>query len=368
MNISTIEKSQAAPSGTGTELRAGRGAPKKRDISIDILRGIAVFTMIGANLAGPMLAAPPPYWFRLYGSFAAPTFILVAGMMMAFTSGTRHYGARHFLARGLMVMAVAAAIDLFVWNMVPFMSVDVLYLVGLALPLAYFFLRLKVPARWSVALAVFAAAPVLQKVFGYTDFPGEIHFLGQAPTVNHPTGVLQHWLVDGWFPVFPWLGFSLLGANLAARRWDRGHGSGPDRTELLAGLSLLAVGGTVWTLDPGAALMRDGYIELFYPPTLGYLATAAGVVIILLSLIDVRPSLAAFKPLQALGECALFMYALHLALIRYLIAPAFHKVGFQAFFWLYAALSLSLIASAYGLRTLRKAWPERPYFARFLMG
>lgn len=47
----------------------------KRDIVIDIIRGLAIFTMIAANMAGKLFAEPHPFGFRLYGSFAAPVFV-----------------------------------------------------------------------------------------------------------------------------------------------------------------------------------------------------------------------------------------------------------------------------------------------------
>lgn len=46
-----------------------------RDKTIDILRGLAIFTMIAANISPYVLIEPHPFWFRLYGSFAAPLFI-----------------------------------------------------------------------------------------------------------------------------------------------------------------------------------------------------------------------------------------------------------------------------------------------------
>ena len=50
-----------------------------RDKTIDILRGLAIFTMIAANISPYVLIEPHPFWFRLYGSFAAPLFILISG-------------------------------------------------------------------------------------------------------------------------------------------------------------------------------------------------------------------------------------------------------------------------------------------------
>src|SRR5262245_51031015 len=68
------------------------GARAARDPSIDVLRGLAVFMMVAANLAASALEGPHPLWFRLYGSFAAPLFVLLSGMMVAYTARRKAYG------------------------------------------------------------------------------------------------------------------------------------------------------------------------------------------------------------------------------------------------------------------------------------
>ena len=61
--------------------RAESSRPPRDDV-IDLLRGFAVVTMIAANLSAKALAEPHPLWFRCFGSFAAPLFVLLAGMMI----------------------------------------------------------------------------------------------------------------------------------------------------------------------------------------------------------------------------------------------------------------------------------------------
>src|SRR5215471_9562416 len=82
-------------------------AESSRDVTIDVLRGLAIFLMVAANLAASSLEEPHPLWFRLYGSFAAPLFVLVSGMMVAYSTLRKGYGLRHFLARGAVVILIA---------------------------------------------------------------------------------------------------------------------------------------------------------------------------------------------------------------------------------------------------------------------
>jgi uncharacterized membrane protein len=326
---------------------------RNRDVSIDVLRGIAVFTMIAPNLAAQVLAEPQPIWLRLFGSFAAPLFILISGMMVYKTTITQGYQVRHFLFRGGFIVLVGVLIDVLIWKIYPFTTVDVLYLIGVSLPIAHLFSRMNRRARWIIIGLIFAATPVLQTLLGYTSYPTELTLLGQ-PTVivANQTSIFSHWIVDGWFPLFPWLGFSLLGVNLAEFRWER-RKSGENRADtniLVLGALLLCLGSIAWLINPGSLLVRAGYSELFYPPTLGYVVTACGVAMILLNLVDRSRSVVVYRPLSAYGESSLFMYMFHLALIEYVIAPLLLGEDMQTFFLIYAGLAFLMAMISFGLR------------------
>jgi len=318
-------------------------------------------------MAGPALAEPHPFGLRLYGSFAAPLFILISGMMVFFTAKTKGHGLKYFLSRGLMIITVGAFIDVLIWRIYPFTTVDVLYLIGISLPLAYLFLRLNNLSRWVIMIFIFLATPALQKVLGYTDYPTEFSLMGELTIViGNQTNIINHWIVDGWFPIFPWLGFSFLGVNLANLRWDTVNFG--KKFFSLIGICTMAFGSIIWWLYPGKLLTRAGYSELFYPPAFGYLISAIGLIIILFSIVDRKPSVIAYKPLQVLGESALFMYVLHLTLIEYVIVPTWQDEKLQTFLLIYIVLSSLLILVAYGLRALKTKWKNRPFLIKFLLG
>lgn len=342
---------------------------RNRDTTIDILRGLAIFTMVAANMAPTVLASPHPLLFRFYGSFAAPLFILISGMMVVFTAQAKGHGLRYFLLRGAMIIAVGALIDVLIWRIIPFTTVDVLYLIGISLPLAYLFSRLDSIPQWIIIIFIFLATPLLQMNFGYTDYPTEF-FLSGEPTiiVANQTGILNHWIIDGWFPIFPWLGFSLLGVNIATLRWNKSSTNLGKTKISLIGICILASGSILWWFHPSSLLTRAGYSELFYPPTIGYIVAAIGIIVILFSIVDRTPSFGVYKPLQLLGESALFMYILHLVLIEYVIAPIEPPQIFQFYLLTYIILSSFLISIAYGLKVLKIRWKDRPFVIRFLLG
>lgn len=323
--------------------------------------------MVAANMAGPALAEPHPFWLRLYGSFAAPLFILISGMMVVFTAKTKGHALKYFLSRGLMIITVGAFIDVLIWRIYPFTTVDVLYLIGISLPLAYLFYRLNNLSRWVIMIFIFLATPALQNILGYTDYPTEFNLMGGLTIViENQTNIINHWIIDGWFPIFPWLGFSFLGVNLANLRWDTVNFG--KKFFSLIGICIMAFGSIIWWLYPGKLLTRAGYSELFYPPAFGYLMSAIGLIIILFSIVDRKPSVIAYKPLQVLGESALFMYVLHLILIEYVIVPIWQDETLQTFLLIYIVLSSLLILVAYGLRALKTKWKNRPFLIKFLLG
>ncbi len=350
--------------------KAGMAGGIPRDVTIDVLRGLAIVIMVAANLAASALAKPHPFWFRLYGSLAAPLFVLLSGMIVAYTTRRKGYGLGHFLARGMMMVMVAALLEVLIWKFYPFMSVDVLYLIGVSIPLSHLALRLSTTARWLIIAVIFLGTPVLQQVLGYADYPTEVSLSGDPNVlIADPTNVVSHWLMDGWFPLFPWLGFALLGVQLAGLRVRQPvRAPGWVLHALFSGTAVFACGVVTWCLHPGALLVRGGYSELFYPPTLGFIMTAIGLTIVLLATIDWKPDLHVYLPLRLLGESALSMYLLHLAMIKYVVAPAWPEGTLGMFVVLYAGVVLGLLAVAYARRGVKAMWRDPPFPIRMLLG
>src|SRR5262245_9033461 len=127
----------------------------KREPSIDILRGFAIFTMVAANAAPYALREPHPFWFRCWGSFAAPVFVTLARSLVAKAAKDHPRALGYFFARGAMTFLVAILIDVGIWKIWPLMTVDILYLIGVSLPIAYGVSRLPRALQGLLILAVF---------------------------------------------------------------------------------------------------------------------------------------------------------------------------------------------------------------------
>lgn len=338
-----------------------------RDISVDILRGIAIIIMIAAHAAAGALVEPHPFWFRVYSSFAAPIFILLAGMMVAYTANLKGYKIMHFITKALMLLAVGILIDVLIWQIYPCTTVDVLYPIAVSLPLVYLAGKLKTSWQIAIIATIFLLTPILQHLLGYTDYPIEIYLSGElADEVANQTNILNHWLIDGWFPLFPWLGFSLLGQVFFKLR--KRLESFADKKLLFGGGIIFIVGCISWAFFPGKFLSRAGYSELFYPPTIGYILTAIGVVTILFYLIDLKPGLAVYKPLQVVGESSLFFYVLHFIIIEYVLIPLELDNTLGMFLMSYAVFSAFIILAAYGLRNLKTRFKMKNPVVKFIIG
>ena len=192
-----------------------------RNFVLDILRGIAIFTMVAANLSASLLqSVDKTLLFRLYGTFAAPLFIMLAGMMVVVTAA-KHASFLHFLKRGGLIAAFGCLLDVLVWHIYPFLSYDVLYLIGFCIPAVYLLSKYcTISTRISIIILLIALTPVLQTQFNYREeltsveittlrFSDYLRFLFSGST-------LQRFLLDGWFPVMPWLSFAITGSVLGS--------------------------------------------------------------------------------------------------------------------------------------------------------
>lgn len=324
----------------------------KRDFSIDMLRGIAIVSMVAANLAGMALLEPHPIWLRIYGSFAAPLFIILAGMMVAWGAWHKHHDFKYFLRRGVGIILVGALLDVILWGVYPFTSVDILYLIGLAIPLSAYALRFNPKIIAAIAFSIFILTPFLQYFLGYTPFPFELTLKG-LPTleVANQTPIWNHWFVDGWFPLFPWLGFALTGVLIARWRWLY-----PSLlikspiSKVMLGAFFLSLSFVLFYFYPERLYIRNGFSELFYPPTLAYISAALGVFWALLGFLDSAKTLPFYTVLQRLGQHSLFLYVAHLILAEYLIVRSLGK-DLQLYYYLgaYAALLIILYLLCMGL-------------------
>ncbi len=350
---------------------------RNRDKTIDILRGIAIITMLCANVIGYVAPVEThPIWTRFYNSIAAPLFIILAGYMVAYTSDIKGYNFNYFIKRGLLMLLTAALVDVVCWLIYPFLTYDVLYLIGFSIPLVYLFHKLDIRAKAVIILLIFAITPLLQHWFGYTYFPRETDLTGEvAVELENQTSVLQHFLIDGWFPVFPWLAFSFVGSFIKELQ-DKASDFYNMKYLLLSLVGVIV--GFVWLyfFDYSNIIEdREGYTELFYPVRLSYVLLAISFVFFLWIAIKKIESWKVFYPAKVLGEVSLFVYILHSALIGWIIYPYFYDEAADTFIgsfatamFVYLLLLLACFIPALILKWIKKKYKIKNYLFRFYFG
>ncbi len=334
--------------------------------SIDIFRGLAIFTMLMANSAAESLIPPHHFWLRIYGSFAAPIFIFLAGFMVGI--GYQKHPLTYFIKRGLEVILVGALIDVLIWRIVPFTTFDVLYLTGLGIPVAAFTLKLKTPIRILLCILFFAAGPILQHLYFYDSTMYEFNLKGFS-FAQFPDGIkwwLKSWLFDGWFPVFPWIGFVIAGTLVFT------HGSRiVNNVKYFLPLGIiLFFAGLTWLYFHRPFEEREAYSELFYPPGIAYLCAAIGAITIGVSSLKYLKPKFGLQFLRYLGSCSLFIYIFHSAIIYFVLDNYFTELPLKEYLLMYAVFAAAMIFCAWILFELKQKmfWKKVPKFLKFIFG
>jgi peptidoglycan/LPS O-acetylase OafA/YrhL len=98
--------------------------------------------------------------------------------------------------------------------------------------------------------------------------------------------------------------------------------------------------------------IRNGYSELFYPPTYGFVLTSIGVIIILFNIIDLKSSLSIYKPFSILGRWSLEIYIIHLFIIS-LLEKILKSQGIIIFLHIYIGIVILLLGLCYVMDKFR---------------
>jgi uncharacterized membrane protein len=225
---------------------------------------------------GPFGSTTGHWW--LPTGFAAPTFIFLSGMsyrLWASGAARRGHSERNVsmvtIRRGLFLIALGFAFNVLIWLPEDVFNWDVLTLIGCGL------LMLNVARQMPDAVVVFTAglviavAPALRVAAEYSSY----WTAGYYDYDFTWTDVIMGWLVTGYFPIFPWLAFPLLGYAFAPRLLGHGRGLVPIGTGfVLASVAVIAS----WTSLPVAVTGGGDRAWSMFPASTAYvLGTLGGV-------------------------------------------------------------------------------------------
>jgi uncharacterized membrane protein len=264
---------------------------------IDAIKGLAIVLMFYAHLL-PHYDEHSTFLGlteRLVSSLAAPIFLFLVG-----------YNYKPFnsisiqLQRVLVIFLFAVLIDLFVWKIFPFYSFDVLYTIGFSLLFLRSLAGFNYWVKWGVFMLLFLSVVGI-KLFNAYNISLSEPYLWQPYNIKD---VFYNLFINGWFPLFPWLLFSLMGHLFREINLDKMAikiGS-----IILFLLSLVVVFNSTFLVRPFA-------VEIFYPVGFAYLFVSISWLLCIWSNRTLFSG-TVFQLLSPLGRTSLIMYAVHLSI------------------------------------------------------
>ncbi len=312
--------------------------PSRRLLSLDALRGIAVFLMIeqhlgvwlweGTDPGKTVFDYPGLLTFNALGGGAAPLFVTLAGIgsaLMAEACAKREENPdRKMLLRGLAVMGFGYLLSLLVPSWFSWRTWFVLHLMGFGMMLGPVWRRLPTSALLGLTLAVLVATPFVQRGLGTPDRLWNYQmagFLDEAMTQPRPWAPLYIAVAEGQFPIFPWLAFFLFGT--AAGRFiveDRLRPVAVIAGSSLAVGAVFAVGFHVLKVPWMLANWRTFRVPIpFFPTSPTFVLLLIGIVglaVVIALAIERRRPLSERGILVTLGRASLTLLILHVVMFR----------------------------------------------------
>lgn len=237
-----------------------------RQYWIDELRSLAIALMVFANSAAYFFNTELNSFYRIAASLSAPLFVFLAGSNLIHSSQAP---LKKFLIRGFSLLTTAAFIDTVLWGIVPFTTYDVLYLISFGIMICGV-LRMGAVADFALGTLIILLAFVFQSHYRFEI--NEISLMAEhITTPNIFDFSIKRALIDGWFPIFPWVGYMFLG------RWAISNAKTSKTIVFLSFILfvLLYYYMTKSQLNP----IRNNYIEVFYPITLRFLLLSLSFVV-----------------------------------------------------------------------------------------
>lgn len=289
--------------------------------SLDILRTIAIIVMVLVHFAGNLSGYKLPI-----SGLGAPLFTFLSGVSYRLwinglvTKGVRDEEiSKISIRRGLFVFGVGFAFNILVWLPEDTFNWDVLTFIGSAILLLNLLRHQPLMIPVAIALTSIFISPVLRAI---TDYPAYwINYYFEADLTL--SEVLIGYFVTGYFPIFPWITYSLTGFIVASMMFPEDQSEKPGVGKFLSfggvliccGVSLLVFGERF--ADPLQQYFFTGWA--MFPASTEYVLITVGSAILLFCLlhqfVDLHPRLPEqkhrFQIFKVFSRYAFTIYLLH---------------------------------------------------------
>ncbi|WP_437283409.1 heparan-alpha-glucosaminide N-acetyltransferase domain-containing protein [Sorangium sp. So ce375] len=293
-----------------------------RYLSIDILRTVAVVVMVQVhfveNLSG--LSHPTP------NGFGAPIFAFLLGVSyFMWLNAPRVRGANDAeiskltIRRGLFLFGTGILFNIFVWLPEDTFDWDVLTFLGVALMFLNIARKLPRSSLLVMCSVVFVISPMLRVISDYPAYWVNNYFDFDLTLSD----VLLGFLVNGYFPVFPWIVYPIVGFMIASRvASDLAPAAGT--LNRLTGIGVCLIGVCVATRllrSHCPSIVQDIWLQgwTMFPSSVEYMLGTLGLAITAFTLlhrwVDLSPRFSKdgrfARVFLTFGPRALSVYVLH---------------------------------------------------------
>lgn len=289
--------------------------------SVDILRCVAIVVMVLVHFGENLSQYTPPFT-----GLGAPIFTFLSGVSYyLWASAQERRGvsdeqiSKISIRRGLFVIGVGFAFNVLVWFPEDTFIWDVLTFIGSALLLLNLLRKAPVLIHAMIAIAAIVVSPALRASAEYPLYWANGYYEGDLTL----TDLLIGFTTTGYFPIFPWVAYSLTGFVTATLLFPR------DEEEKPSVWPFVAFGGTLLLTALAARLITPFASELMtthvltgwrmFPPSVEYLCATIGMALVLFGLlhrfVDRNESLpregAFFRIVKTFSRYAFTIYILH---------------------------------------------------------
>ena len=314
---------------------------QERNIWIDFIRSIAIIIMIIANSAAVIGNKEYSYFFRIICSLAAPLFVLLSGI--SFSVSSKYPSTSDTKTKSAFYLLITAScIDLFIWQIPPFNTFDVLYIIAFGIFLNIFLKHKTLLYVLSFIVFSIGIAVYLQVVLPYRFHMQEISLnnILQVNKSDYIISSIRNMFVDGWFPIFPWICLPLIGTLIV--KYQHFFQSYKLYTYVF---SLITFFVSIYGLSTSSTIvpLRNGYVELFYPASfLIFMLVCSGALLFFTSTFSYKISNPLISFFSMIGKYSLFIYILHIAIIHFVLDVYFNSLDASSFAIVMVIFTVSL--------------------------
>lgn len=281
----------------------------ERNTALDFIKGVAVLIMIFANTVPYFFNLESEFFIRIIFSVAAPIFIISSGYITQINITNPELKKSKIIYRIFQILFFGAVIDALFWQSIPFITFDVLYLIGFS---QLILLMINKKYLIFICSAVFVFSLIVHQYLNYRFSINELTSFSITSLIE--ANPIKRMLFDGWFPLLPWLSFFLLGSISFIYLKDKFKFRMPF---LFIGLSLLVI----YFIFGNIPKIRNSYLELWYPLNGLALLIPFGVFFSINGLLNykIKADSIISKLIIIIGKNSLFIYTFHAFIICIII-------------------------------------------------